>query len=77
MTTKQANPNTVKIFEAIEPGRIYPTDSFVILEELDDGNYRVLESWARKPWAESAAKSWKKKYNKNFVVVDRNFVPIP
>ncbi len=77
MKTKPVDLNTVKIFEAQDPLRIYPSDNFVILEQLEDGNYRALESWAKRLWAESAAKSWKKKYKKNFVVVDRNCVPIP
>lgn len=69
--------NTVKIFEAKEPTRIYPSDNFVILEQLDDGNYRALESWSKKEWADWAIKHTLKFGKKKYIVVDRNFVPIP
>jgi hypothetical protein len=67
----------VKIFEAKEPVRLYPTDDFVILEQLDDGNYRALESWAKKMWAEYHIEHQLKHTGKQYIVVNRNFVPIP
>lgn len=77
MAKTSFDKNTVKIYSAENPTRIYPTDNFIILEPLECGNYRAYESWAKRNWAEAAAKTWKNKYKKNFIVVDRNCVPIP
>lgn len=77
MAKTSFDKKTVKIYPAKDPLQLYPTDNFVILEALDCGNYRAYQSWAKRLWAESAAKCYKNRYGKKFIVVDRNCVPIP
>jgi hypothetical protein len=45
--------------------------------EREDGNYEAVESWAKKEWAERTAIIYRNQHKKKYVVVDKNYVPIP
>jgi hypothetical protein len=68
--------DTVKIF-AGSPIRVRPSEDFIILVEREDGNYEAVESWRKKEWAERTAIIYRHQHKKKYVVVDKNYVPIP